>query len=147
MFIPDPGYEFFPSRIPDPKFFLSRIPGSASKNFFNPKIYFLALRNTIRVVHPGSGSWFFTHPGSRGSKRHRMPDLQHCLLASPWRVAGWGRRCGRPWGKSCREAGVPPPRSRTPGSAALPSPCSRIHSSTWTRKFPVVRSVLQKNVA
>jgi hypothetical protein len=22
----------------------------------------------IRVVHPGSGSWFFTHPGSRGQK-------------------------------------------------------------------------------
>ncbi len=29
----------------------------------------------IRVVHPGSGSWFFTHPGSRGQKgRHRIPD-------------------------------------------------------------------------
>ncbi len=37
----------------------------------------------IRVVHHGSGSWFFTHPGSRiqGSKRHRMlnPDPQHCV--------------------------------------------------------------------
>ncbi len=32
----------------------------------------------IRVVHPGSG--FFTHPGSRiqASKRHRIPDPQHC---------------------------------------------------------------------
>ncbi len=30
----------------------------------------------IRVVHPESGSWFFTHPGSRiqRSKRHRIPD-------------------------------------------------------------------------
>ncbi len=30
----------------------------------------------IRVVHPGSGSWFFTHPVSRiqGPKRHRIPD-------------------------------------------------------------------------
>ncbi len=31
--------------------------------------------------HPGSGSWFFTHPGSRiqGSKEHRIPypDPQH----------------------------------------------------------------------
>ncbi len=39
----------------------------------------------IRVVHPRSGSWFFTHPGSRiqGSKRHRIPDLdpQHCFFA------------------------------------------------------------------
>ncbi len=33
----------------------------------------------IRVVHPGSESWLFTHPGSRiqGSKRHRIPDPQH----------------------------------------------------------------------
>ncbi len=30
----------------------------------------------IRVVHPGSGCWISTHPGSRiqGSKRHRIPD-------------------------------------------------------------------------
>ncbi len=34
----------------------------------------------IRVFHPGSGSWHFTHSGSRswildlGSKRHRIPD-------------------------------------------------------------------------
>ncbi len=30
----------------------------------------------IRDVYPGSGSWFFTHLGSRiqGSKRHRIPD-------------------------------------------------------------------------
>ncbi len=67
-----------------------------------------------------------------------MPDPQHCLLTLPWRVAVWGRRCGRPWGRSCRGAGVSPPRSRTPGSAALPSPCSRIHSSTWTRQFAVL---------
>jgi hypothetical protein len=38
----------------------------------------------IRVVHPGSGSLLFTHPGSRiqGSKRHRIPDPdpQHCII-------------------------------------------------------------------
>ncbi len=28
----------------------------------------------IRVVHLGSGSCFFTHPGSRGQKSHRIPD-------------------------------------------------------------------------
>ncbi len=37
----------------------------------------------IRDAHPGSGSWFFTLPGSRiqGSKRHRIPDPdpQHCF--------------------------------------------------------------------
>jgi hypothetical protein len=33
----------------------------------------------IQDVHPGSGSWFFTHPGSTGQKRHRIedPDPQH----------------------------------------------------------------------
>ncbi len=38
--------------------------------YFNPK----ALGNMIRDGHSGSGSWFFTHPGSRiqGSKRHRI---------------------------------------------------------------------------
>ncbi len=37
----------------------------------------------IRIVHPGSGCWLSTHPGSRiqGSKRHRIPDPQHCLSA------------------------------------------------------------------
>jgi hypothetical protein len=42
----------------------------------------------IRVVHSGSGSRIFTHPGSRsqGSKRHRIPapypvpDPQHCYF-------------------------------------------------------------------
>jgi hypothetical protein len=51
----------------------------------------------IWVVHPGSGSWVFTHPRSRiqESKRHRIPDPdpQHCIfdyfvhlyiLALPW---------------------------------------------------------------
>ncbi len=68
-----PGSEFFPSRI--------------------------------RVVHPGSRSWFFTHPGSQiqGSKRHRIPDPQHCWQlsflcyaahlpyssCSPWRHSWW----------------------------------------------------------
>ncbi len=40
------------------------------------------------VVHPGSGSWFFTYPGSRiqGSERHRIPDPdpQHWKNSSMW---------------------------------------------------------------
>jgi hypothetical protein len=34
----------------------------------------------IRDVHPGSG--FFTHPRSQiqGSKRHWIPDPQHCIV-------------------------------------------------------------------
>jgi hypothetical protein len=64
MFIPDPGSDFFPSRIPD--------PGSSSKNLsiLTPKKAkdgFLALKNMFRVVHPGSRILMLTffHPGSR----------------------------------------------------------------------------------
>jgi hypothetical protein len=62
--------EFFSSRI---QIFPSRIRAKERK-YFNPKNCFLALGNMVRVVHPGSGSWFLTHPGSRiqGSKRHRI---------------------------------------------------------------------------
>jgi hypothetical protein len=43
-------------------------PGSASENLIilTPKNCFQALGNMIRVVDPGSGSWIFTYPGSRG---------------------------------------------------------------------------------
>ncbi len=91
--IPDPGSKFFPSWIPDPRseFFPSRMldPGSASKNLsiLTKKNCFSALRNMIRVFHPGSGSWIWIltfylsripilNPRSQlqGSKRHRIPD-------------------------------------------------------------------------
>jgi hypothetical protein len=98
--IPDPESEFFPSQIPDSgsKFFPSWIqifsipdPGSQIRikefKYFNQKNGFSALRNMIRVFHPGSGSriWILTfypsrililYPRSRiqGSKRHRSPD-------------------------------------------------------------------------
>ncbi len=71
--IPDPGSEFFPSRILD--------PGSAAKNLsiLTEKNGFSALRNMIRVFHPGSGAQIrilILYPRSRiqGSKRHRSPD-------------------------------------------------------------------------
>ena len=53
MFIPNPIF-FHPSLI------------RASKNFWilTPKNALKALGNKIRVVHPGSGSRLFTHPGS-----------------------------------------------------------------------------------
>jgi hypothetical protein len=66
MFIPDP---FFPSRI---RIFSIVDLGSPSKNLIilAKKKFFSALGNVIRVVHPGSGSYIFTHPdpGSRGQK-------------------------------------------------------------------------------
>ncbi len=72
--IPDPGSKFCPSWIPYPRseFFPSRMldPGSASKNlsiFLTKKNGFSALRNMIRVFHPGSGSriWILTFYLSR----------------------------------------------------------------------------------
>ncbi len=56
-----PGSEFFLSRIQGPG------AGSTSKNlsFFNSKKCFLALGNIIWDFHHGSGSGFFTHPGSQ----------------------------------------------------------------------------------
>jgi hypothetical protein len=80
MFILNPGSDFFPSRIPDPN---CLHPGSSSKNLsiLTPKKQkngFQALKNMIRVVHPGSRIRIltFSHPGSRiqGSKRYPIPD-------------------------------------------------------------------------
>jgi hypothetical protein len=72
--IPDPRSEFCPSRIPD--------PGSVSKNlksFLSPRKYDPGCSSRIRISDPDP--YFFTHPGSRGSKRHRIPnpDPQHCI--------------------------------------------------------------------
>ncbi len=60
-------------------------PGSRFRikelKYFNPKKWFLGSRNLIQVVHPGSGSWFFIHPGSRDQKGTGSqipdPDPQH----------------------------------------------------------------------
>ncbi len=79
--IPDPRFELFPSRILDLRCILKNLSILTKKNAFS------ALRNMIRVFHPGSGSriWILTiylsqisilDPRSRiqGSKRHRIPD-------------------------------------------------------------------------
>ncbi len=77
IFIPDPAQNFFysGSRV-------KKTPGSRIQihiiikelKYFNPKIVSIS-----RNPDPRSGSWFFTHFGSRiqGSKRHRIPDPQH----------------------------------------------------------------------
>jgi hypothetical protein len=60
------------SRIPDPNFFH---PGSRIRikefKYFNPQKWFV--RNMIRVVHPETGSQI------QGSKKHRIPDPEHCF--------------------------------------------------------------------
>jgi len=84
MFIPDLTFFHHGSRIrnvsiPDP---------GSSKNLsiLTPKKLkkgLKAIKNMIWVVHPGSGCWLSTHPGSRikVSKRtqSRIPDPQHCF--------------------------------------------------------------------
>jgi hypothetical protein len=63
MFILDPSF-FHPGS----KFCPSRIRIKELK-YFNPKNFFQAPGNMIRVVHPRSGSWFFQ---IQGSKRPRI---------------------------------------------------------------------------
>jgi hypothetical protein len=86
MFIPDPGSDFFPSQIPDPNCFRpgSRIPIKEFK-YFNPKEWFLSSRKydpgcSSRIPDPDPDFLPIPDPGSliQGSKRHRIPDPQHC---------------------------------------------------------------------
>jgi hypothetical protein len=80
MFIPDPGSDFFPSRIPDPnclhpgsrilvKEFKYFNPQKRKNWFFSSKKYDPGCSSRIRMLT-------FSHPGSRiqGSKRHPIPD-------------------------------------------------------------------------
>jgi hypothetical protein len=61
---------------------VKKIPGSRIRirikefKYFNPKNCFSALGNMIRDVHPGSGS--------RGSKRHLIPNPQHWIFFSKY---------------------------------------------------------------
>ncbi len=55
----------------------------------------------IQDFHPGSGSWFFAHPGSRiqGSKRRRIPDPQHLPAYTPGNphIRFFRNTCPFPW--------------------------------------------------
>jgi hypothetical protein len=89
MFIPDLDPNFIHPGIQDPGSKRFPVPGSGSESalktdpdpnphqrfkYFNPKICFSALGKMIRIRDLD-----FYH-GSRiqGSKRHRIPDPQHC---------------------------------------------------------------------
>ncbi len=69
--VADPGSDFFPSRI---RIFPIPDPGSASKNLSTltqkivSKLSEIWSGLFIPDPDPGSGSWFFNHPGSRGQK-------------------------------------------------------------------------------
>ncbi len=80
--VADPGclsripIRIFPSQILDSDTG-SKDSGSASNNLsiFNPK-------TVSKLSGIWSGSWFLDQPGSRirGSKRHSIPDTQHCMI-------------------------------------------------------------------
>ncbi len=92
--------------IPDPNFFH---PGSAKpqKRYLSSRKY-----GMIWIVHPGSGSWLFTPPGSRGQKgtgsRIQIRNTENCrnLFSSErfsknmfhfifnWKLQGWS---ASPW--------------------------------------------------
>ncbi len=61
--------------IPDP---------SQEFKYFNPKNCFKAFGKMIRVVHPESGSWFFTHPGSRGQKKGTGSRIRNTEVKFVW---------------------------------------------------------------
>ncbi len=127
MFIPDPGsrIRMFPILDPgsciqifsilDPwsQIWIFSIPDPGSRmhikefKYFNQKNGFSALRNIIRVFHPGSGSriWILTiylsqipilDPRSQiqGSKRHRIPDPGSRIRIRNTRDCGFAQAIG-----------------------------------------------------
>ncbi len=76
MFIPDPNFSH-----PGPR--AKKIPASASKILsILTKNLFLSSRKYDTKYSFGSRILIFSHPGSRiqGSKKHRIPVPQHCLI-------------------------------------------------------------------
>ena len=80
MFIPDPGSDFFPSRIPDPN---CLHPGSRIRikelKYFNPKKWFLSFRKydpgcSSRIPDPDADFLLIPDPGV---KKAPDPDPQH----------------------------------------------------------------------
>ncbi len=77
--IPDPGSELFPSWIRIKEF-----------KYFNPKKWFLSSRKydpgcSSRVPDPDADFLPIPDPGS---KRHRIPDPQHCLVVGIKFISG-----------------------------------------------------------
>ncbi len=70
-------------------------------------------------VHPGSGSWYFTHPGSRSQKKATDPGYpEHCPSAA--HMPGWSRPSG---------AGSLPAGPRSPAAHTRDKTCARPRTS------------------
>jgi hypothetical protein len=107
--IADPGSAFFPSRIPDPNFFH---PGST---IYNEEFKYLTKKMVSKLTEiwswlfipdPDHGSWFFTHPGSRGQNGTGSRIRNNIQMATGktqgvWLVAGLWSGGARPAGESC----------------------------------------------
>jgi hypothetical protein len=100
MFISDPNFFHPGSRI-------KLIPGSRIRirikefKYFNPKNCYQALGNMIQNVHRGSGSWFFTHPGSRipdhDWRVKKAPDPGSATLLTSPLIGDVSKRTGIPY--------------------------------------------------
>jgi hypothetical protein len=121
MFIPAPGSEFFPSRIPYPNF---SHPGSVSNNLSILTLKIVSMLSEIwsgRVVHPGFGFLIriliFYPSRTQGTKQHRIPDPEQRLIPSTlypcqtrrWRPLvlceyGGAPQCGTVWHTSVGRA-------------------------------------------
>jgi hypothetical protein len=79
-------------RIFQPRSWVKRIPdpesGSASKNsnIFTLKIVSQLLKIRSGMFIPDPYLWLFINPGSRGPKRHRIPDLKHHFHAQVFKL-------------------------------------------------------------
>ncbi len=111
---PDPGSKIFPDPHPDQRIL----------SIFNPKLF----GNMIQNVHPGSGSWLFTHPGipdlggQKGTgSRIRIRNTGHFIL-----LILFSSQIHRDWPLASWEDGAP---CRTAGS--LPAP----HQVRYTDMF------------
>jgi len=143
LFIPDPGSNFFPSRIPYPNFFH---PGSASKNLsiLTPKMVSKRWEIWSGLFIPDPDPAFFPSR-IQGSKMHLIPgpDPQHWKLRYTLYFlsrCAWARnpvwsRSRRPGGRGqWRTASSPTPRgtSSSPASSPRPAPWT----SCWRRTPP-----------
>ncbi len=106
MFIPDPGTEFFPSRIPDHKDSrITKIPGSrvasASKNLsiLPQKIVsrLSEIWSGMFIPDPdtGYGSWLFTHPRSRIRIRSTVTNIDKRAINRREQPLVWMEACTR----------------------------------------------------
>ncbi len=118
MFIPE--FDFFPSRIHIKEF-----------KYFNPKkIVFLSHWNMIRVVNPGSGSWFLPNPDPVSRSQKRTGSRMRNSACDKLHIKEWARRTVWP------PIGATSPWFCSVASASSSSTCASGASSCRTPSTP-----------